>query len=123
MFPLNKWNMRSFVMSFCVSIIIRMNFTSMRIHCMNICCVSTYYFMSLSCFHYFSVIFCNSANISPTLKYIIIPKTGKETRIDANIAIQPVPKSASSISQMQTKASKLAKIIKEILRRALCIKK
>jgi hypothetical protein len=57
------------------------------------------------------------------LKYIIAPNTGSETRIDTKIAIHPVPKSASSINQTQRKASKLTKIIKEILRIILVIKK
>ena len=57
------------------------------------------------------------------LKYIIMPKTGKDISIDASSAIPPVPKSASSISQIQTKASKLAKIIIEFLRMILVIKK
>lgn len=57
------------------------------------------------------------------LKYIIVVKTGKETRTEAKIANQSVPKSASSINQTQRKASKLAKIKREIFRSVLVIKK
>lgn len=59
----------------------------------------------------------------PDLKYIIIPKNGRETSTDTNIASPPVSKSASSISQIQTKASKLVKIINEIFNIILSMKK
>jgi hypothetical protein len=77
----------------------------------------------LSCSHYFEEIFCNSCNIFQALRYIIIPKTGREISTEANKYTPSVLKSASSISQTQTKASKLAKIINEIFRSVLVIKK
>ncbi len=64
----------------------------------------------------------NSCKIFPDFRYIITPKTGRETSTEAKIRIQSVWKSASSISQSNKNASKFAQIIKVILSKILSIK-